>query len=435
MRLFQQACKQAHRRQSFGLRSYSVPTLPAVAVREPHERDPKIAITVELMDDKPGGLAHVLALFEQYKTNVSHIESKLKSYTTQGPMFLIDFEGKEGMPQVDKLLGEMGKLGLVRKRQPRLVPWFPVNIRELDLTKETLGSMGGDDGEGVGDGLINEDHPGFTDKEYMARRQELARLADSYSFGQPLPHIEYNDNETRTWGAVYAKLRDLSGQYACEEYLHNLDRMEKYCGYGTERVPQINDISNFLQQETGFQLRPVQGLLSARDFLNALAFRVFFSTQYIRHHGNPFYTPEPDICHELMGHAPMFADRNFADFSHQIGLASLAASDADIDRLASCYWFTVEFGLVQEGDAIKCFGAGLLSSFGEMEWSCADDPSAEVRDMGGMTANHPHLLKPEIRPFEPEDACDAVSNYHVPACVLLRREHGQYEGENGALCR
>jgi len=105
-----------------------------------------------------------------------------------------------------------------------------------------------------------------------------------------------------------------------------------------------------------------------------------------------------------MGHAPMFANRDFADFSQQIGLASLAASDADIDKLASCYWFTVEFGLVDEDGEKKAFGAGLLSSFGEMEWSCAEAPSAEVRDMGGMTTNHPALRNPEVRPFKPEDA-------------------------------
>jgi len=277
----------------------------------------------------------------------------------------------------------------------REVPWFPSNIRDLDLTQETL------DG---GDGLINEDHPGFTDKEYKIRRKELAAVTESYRHGESIPYIEYNDNEKRTWNAVFDKLGSLSQQYACKEYLLALERMQKYCGYSSSTIPQLNDISNFLQQETGFSLRPVQGLLSARDFLNALAFRVFFSTQYIRHHGNPFYTPEPDICHELMGHAPMFADRTFADFSQQIGLASLAASDADVDKLASCYWFTVEFGLVQQEGELKSFGAGLLSSFGEMEWACSGEPSMEVREMGGMLANHPGLEKPVVRPFKPEEA-------------------------------
>ena len=359
-----------------------------------HELDPRTFLIVEAKRDRPGVLGEILELFTRSAINMTHIESRFKSFARDGPSFHIDFQGSLKEMEVQELMKAIKSLpGVydVSAQEPREVPWFPMNIRELDLTVDTL------DG---GTELINQDHPGFHDPVYRERRTEIVSMAKSYKHGEKLPRVKYTEQETATWQAVYERLHALHEKWACREYREMLPQMEKYCGYAVNNIPQLPDISDFLQQRTGFTLRPISGLLSARDFLNALAFRVFYSTQYIRHHGNPFYTPEPDICHELLGHVPLFANPAFADFSQEIGLASLAASDEDVAKLAAVYWFTVEFGLLREGEDVKAFGAGVLSSFGEMEWACSNSPSQECREMGSMKDQ----LKPILRPLNPFEA-------------------------------
>jgi phenylalanine-4-hydroxylase len=231
---------------------------------------------------------------------------------------------------------------------------------------------------------LQSDHPGFTDPVYRSRRRELAEIAMNYKHNHPIHRIDYSAPEIKTWSIIYDKLMPLLEKHACAEHVRLLPLLVENCGYRRDNIPQAQDISDFLKECTGFTLRPVAGLLSARNFLYGLAFRVFFSTQYLRHGSKPLYTPEPDLVHELMGHAPLFADQAFADFSQEIGLAAIGATDEQITQLSRCYWFSVEFGLCMQNGERKAYGAGLLSSFGELEYAMSDKP--EVRTFNPFKA-------------------------------------------------
>ncbi|KJH51950.1 putative tryptophan 5-monooxygenase [Dictyocaulus viviparus] len=258
--------------------------------------------------------------------------------------------------------------------------WFPKTIYDLDICAKRVIMYGAG---------LDADHPGFKDAEYRKRRLMFADIAMNYKHGESIPRIDYTETEKKTWGIIYRKLKALHKKHACEEFLDNFVLLEKHCGYSEHNVPQLEDICRFLRAKTGFRVRPVAGYLSARDFLAGLAYRVFFCTQYMRHHAEPFYTPEPDTVHELMGHMALFADPDFAQFSQEIGLASLGASDDDLQKLATLYFFSIEFGLSYDGNndfscvdnnaeatiKYKVYGAGLLSSVRELQHAIEDSPT------------------------------------------------------------
>ncbi|KAG4071537.1 hypothetical protein HA402_011691 [Bradysia odoriphaga] len=333
-------------------------------------------IIFSMKDESAGALANFLKLFDEHKVNLMHIESR-SSTRLPGYEFFVECDTRSGNLglAIEKLKEQCNYFNIISrdyKDNVCTVPWFPRRIRDLDRFANQILSYGAE---------LDSDHPGFTDEVYRNRRKYFADIAFNYRHGQPLPRVDYTKEETDTWGIVFNKLTTLYKTHACREHNHVFPLLIDNCGYRADNIPQLEDVSNFLKDCTGFTLRPVAGLLSSRDFLAGLAFRVFHSTQYIRHSSRPLYTPEPDVCHELLGHAPLFADQAFAQFCQEIGLASLGAPDDYVEQLATCFWFTVEFGLCrQEGD-LKAFGAGLLSSFGELEYCLSE--------------------KPELREFEP----------------------------------
>lgn len=324
------------------------------------------------LGDSPGALQRALNLFSNHNINLSRLESK-PCKTSQDYEFHVDFSGNVEDSHVQALLNELRTsssqvhiLGSTR------VPWFPRFKRDLDVVAND-----------VLDVELPADHPGFTDPEYRKRHEAIIKLAMDYRYGQKIPTVEYTKEEVECWGKIYTKLKELHLKYACAEHVRLIPLMEQNCGFDEKSIPQLQQVSDFLEQCTGFTVRPVGGLLSTRNFLYGLAFRTFFSTQYIRHPKNYLMSEYPDLVHET-AHYLMLCDPDFAAFSETIGLASLGATDEQIEKLGRCYWFTVEFGLCRQQGEIKAYGAGILSSIGELQYSM------------GLAEK-----KPELKPFDP----------------------------------
>lgn len=206
-------------------------------------------------------------------------------------------------------------------------------------------------------------HPGEGDPVYLARRSALSSLVASVdSGGGSLPDVQYTDSETQVWSAVMDRLSDLHEIHAASTYLHGFRRL----GLSATRPPVPVTLAANLKRETGFGLVLTDGLLDARVFLTHLGRRRQPCTVYLRHGSRPDYTPEPDLVHEAVGHAPMLVDRDAARLNEVIGQAASTASVRQLQALLRLYWFTLEFGLVEEPIGLRAYGAGLLSSFGEL---------------------------------------------------------------------
>jgi phenylalanine-4-hydroxylase len=223
------------------------------------------------------------------------------------------------------------------------------------------------------------DHPGAHDQDYRARRNFIASLAKQYREDPQhvIPDVDYTPQETAIWRHVYDQLEETQRRRACSLYLESKHRL----GIGREEIPQLRSLDKRLKSTSNFHIAPIEGLVDTRAFLSWLSKRTMLCTQYLRHYSRPDYTPEPDIVHEIIGHIPNFTNSDFADFSQSIGKGAVIASDEQLEQLGRLYWFTVEFGLVEEGNDIKAFGAGLLSSYSELEHAFGDDVERRKFDL------------------------------------------------------
>ena len=251
--------------------------------------------------------------------------------------------------------------------QPHILTTGPESMSNFEVKQEDLPDFVDMPFEDIEE--LPLEHPGAKDPEYRKRRDAIAVLAKKFRETGKITDVEYIEEEQEVWRHVARELEELHKKHASPFYL----KAKKDLGISNDKIPQLTEMTKRLQETTGFRLAPIEGLVDTRAFLSWLSWRTMLSTQYIRHYSRPGYTPEPDIVHEAMGHIPMFTNKDFADFSQFVGHGARIADDEQLEGLGRIYWFTVEYGLVEADGETKAFGAGLLSSFKELENAFSDN--------------------------------------------------------------
>ncbi|HLK90012.1 MAG TPA: phenylalanine 4-monooxygenase [Polyangia bacterium] len=220
------------------------------------------------------------------------------------------------------------------------------------------------------------------------------------------PYELYSAENQATWGRLLERMRDPWARYANRRFLEGMAKLQ----LSAARIPHLDEVNRFLQPLTGFRARAVSGYVPSYVFFDCLRRREFPTTITIRDGERLEYLPEPDIFHDVAGHVPMHTDRAFAAALVRFGDAAEAAAQraaalpdqrerlrrltSNIRAMSRFFWFSVEFGLMRHaGDqpgeaqlgqrddadgALKVYGSGLLSSFGEIAHAI-DAPEVERR--------------------------------------------------------
>ncbi len=208
------------------------------------------------------------------------------------------------------------------------------------------------------------------------------------------PYELYSDENQDTWRRLFKTIHPKWEKYAAAEFLQGVDKLN----LGPDSIPKLENINRFLSPLSGFSAKAVSGYVPAYMFFDCLRQRAFPTTITIRSGKTIEYLPEPDIFHDVAGHVPMHTDRQFADILVRFGevahraasrskeMASDDGSGGTQDRIhtiqnvikamARFFWFTVEFGIMRQGNEIKAYGSGLLSSPGEIE-HCIESPDVQ----------------------------------------------------------
>ena len=186
----------------------------------------------------------------------------------------------------------------------------------------------------------------------------------------------YTPAEHAVWTTLFERQTQLLPDRACDAFVQGMRQLP----IDARQIPDFRVLSEVLMRHTGWQIVAVPGLVPDEVFFEHLAHRRFPAGQFIRRADQLDYLEEPDVFHDVFGHVPMLMNPVMADFIQAYGVGGLRAQRlGELEHLARVYWYTVEFGLVQQADGLRLYGAGIASSFSETRFALDDASPNRIR--------------------------------------------------------
>ncbi len=196
----------------------------------------------------------------------------------------------------------------------------------------------------------------------------------------------YMAEDRMVWETLYNRQMNVLQNTASKLYLQAVDDIQFTAG----EIPDFKKINEILQPLTGWQLKVAPCLVPEDEFFPMLSQRIFPATCWLRTMEELDYLEEPDMFHDVFGHAPLLTNKEYADFMQQFGALALKwmHHPAAIKMIARLYWFSIEFGMIKEEGQPRIFGAGIMSSLGEVKYALSDMPDKRNFNMQEMLLTH-----------------------------------------------
>jgi phenylalanine-4-hydroxylase len=234
----------------------------------------------------------------------------------------------------------------------------------------------------------------------------------------------YTAEDFKVWRTLFERQTELLNKHASTTYLDALSRI----GFQAGTIPKFAEVNEKLMELTGWQVAVVPGHVSPKDFFEMLAYKIFPATCWLRTYAELDYIEEPDMFHDMFGHVPLLVNESYASFLQAFGKCALdRLNDPSVIELMSrIYWFTIEFGIINEGGENKIYGAGILSSPGETRHSTSSDSVKQQFDTKAV-------LQTGFRTDVLQERYFVIDNYDELANILSKVEQIWDAGNSDAV--